>query len=479
MPIGRLGADEEVLVLRKLDAIELRQVARVCKTWHCLAPGLLGELDVFCAGRFVTNDDGDNTLGLLYHPQGAGPHPAVIVLHGSGGLVDEPTDATDPNDVQWDLVNAELENQFEEWAELLTAEGYVVAMPASFFSRGFHDWNDDPHPNLDAEDRLRFRVFDLRATVDVLAARDDVDISRLGLVGFGATAREVAARANALGMRVSAWTPRLEAAMANPHRVEVAESLDTLLAGADVVSVHCPLNAATRGMIGARELSQIPKGGIFIHTARGGIVDDAALAAHAKSGHLRVGLDVYEGEPGASSDAFESDLRGIPSAVLTPHIGASTAQALESTGAEVTRIIRDFATLGTVHNVVNVADASRGRHRLIVRHQDRVGVLAGVLDALRRAEHNVKEMQNIIFDGAEGDIAAASATMLATLSTFRSMVMFLSATEHDLHDAVWALNLSSRIVLLFSCGGSWFSIPAGHAGWPPAISTIHFRKAPT
>lgn len=235
---------------------------------------------------------------------------------------------------------------------------------------------------------------------------------RLGLVGFGATAREVAARANALGMRVTAWTPRLEAAMANPHGVEVAESLDTLLAGADVVSVHCPLNAATRGMIGARELSQIPKGGIFIHTARGGIVDDAALAAHAKSGHLRVGLDVYEGEPGASSDAFESDLRGIPSAVLTPHIGASTAQALESTGAEVTRIIRDFATLGTVHNVVNVADASRGRHRLIVRHQDRVGVLAGVLDALRRAEHNVKEMQNIIFDGAEGDIAAASATII-------------------------------------------------------------------
>ena len=75
--------------------------------------------------------------------------------------------------------------------------------------------------------------------------------------------------------------------------------------------------------------------------------------------------------------------------------------------------------------------------------------------------------------------AAASATMLATLSTFRSMVMFLSATEHDLHDAVWALNLSSRIVLLFSCGGNWFSIPEGHAGWPPAISTIHFRKAPT
>jgi len=235
---------------------------------------------------------------------------------------------------------------------------------------------------------------------------------RLGLVGFGATAREVAIRAIAMGMNVRAWTPRLEASMASPHGVQVAESLDALLTNSDAVSVHCPLNVSTRGLIGARELSLIPAGGMFIHTARGGIVDDTALAAHAKSGQLRVGLDVFEGEPASSSDSFDGDVREVASAVLTPHIGASTTQALESTGAEVTRIIHDFATLGTVHNVVNIADASKGRHRLIVRHEDRVGILAGVLDVLRRANHNVKEMQNVIFDGDKGDVVAASATII-------------------------------------------------------------------
>ncbi len=235
---------------------------------------------------------------------------------------------------------------------------------------------------------------------------------RLGLVGFGATAREMASRAISMGMQVQAWTPRLEASMARPYGVDVAESLDALLSTSDAVSVHCPMNPSTRGLIGARELSLIPAGGIFIHTARGGIVDDAALAAHARSGHLRVGLDVFDGEPGSSSDTFDNEIRNVAAAVLTPHIGASTAQALESTGAEVTRIIQDFATLGVVHNVVNIADASQGRHRLIVRHEDRVGVLAGVLDALRRAQLNVKEMQNVIFDGAPGDVVAASATII-------------------------------------------------------------------
>ncbi len=252
---------------------------------------------------------------------------------------------------------------------------------------------------------------------------------RLGLVGFGATAREVASRAIAMGMQVSAWTPRLEASMARPYGVHVAESLDALLGSSDALSVHCPLNASTRGLIGARELSLIPPGGIFIHTSRGGIIDDVALAAHAKSGQLRVGLDVFEGEPGSSSDAFDNELREVAAAVLTPHIGASTAQALESTGAEVTRIIQDFATLGLAHNVVNIADASQGRHRLIVRHEDRVGVLAGVLDALRRANLNVKEMQNVIFDGGEGDVVAASATIIVEQIPSRELLQELRSLD--------------------------------------------------
>lgn len=252
---------------------------------------------------------------------------------------------------------------------------------------------------------------------------------RLGLVGFGATARAVAYRAQALGMHVAAWTPRLHRGHTEPVGVEAADSLDTLLSGSDVVSVHCPNRPETRGMIGARELDLIPDGGAVLHTARGGIVDDAALAEQVHAGRLRAGLDVFAQEPAAGDSVFESPMRNASHAVLTPHIGASTTQALESTGAEVARIIHDFATIGVVHNVVNVARAHAGRYRIIVRHEDRVGVLAGVLDALRRAHLNVKEMQNVIFDGGEDAVTAASATIVVEQRPTLQLLQELRALE--------------------------------------------------
>ena len=234
---------------------------------------------------------------------------------------------------------------------------------------------------------------------------------RLGLVGFGATAQEVALRAAALGMRVGAWTPRLHPDRAAALGVEAFPTLDALLSQSDVVSVHCPNRPETRGLIADRELNLMRDGSTLIHTARGGIVDDEALAGHLRAGRLRAGLDVFVGEPGSGDEIFESPVRGAAGAVLTPHIGASTQQALEETGAEVVRIISDFATLGEVHNVVNVAASTVGHHRLVVRHEDRVGVLASVLETLRSAEHNVKEMQNVIFDAGAGAASAASATI--------------------------------------------------------------------
>lgn len=231
---------------------------------------------------------------------------------------------------------------------------------------------------------------------------------RLGLVGFGSIAREVATRALAFGMEVSVHTPRLDAKTASRLGVSSVASLDELLRASDVVSVHVPYGEATHHLLDARRLALLPDGAIVLHTARGGVVDDAALASEVRAGRLRAGLDVYEGEPSQGRADFEHALLGVPGFCGTPHIGASTEQAEAATADEVVRIITDFAARGVVHNVVNVLAGSPTRCTIVVRHHDRVGVLAGVLDALRRDDLNVKQMQNVVFSGSS---AAACATI--------------------------------------------------------------------
>lgn len=249
---------------------------------------------------------------------------------------------------------------------------------------------------------------------------------RIGLVGFGAIAREVASRAQAFGMEVVAWTPGLDAQRTEPYDVKAAGSLDELLSACDVVSVHCPHGEATHHLIGARELGLMRDGASLVHTARGGVVDDAALAEAVASGRIRAALDVFEEEPAGGEAEFGAALRELEGLVATPHIGASTDQAAAAIGAEVARIIQDFATHGVVHNVVNVARARPTRHALVVRHLDEVGVLASILESLRREQLSVKEMQNVIFAaGDEGGAACAtivverapSADLLASLRT--------------------------------------------------------------
>ncbi|NVB39905.1 hydroxyacid dehydrogenase [Pseudenhygromyxa sp. WMMC2535] len=230
----------------------------------------------------------------------------------------------------------------------------------------------------------------------------------LGLVGFGSIAREVATRARAFGMRVGAYSPRIDRDYAAMKKVAVFDKLDELLAASDVVSVHVPYRESTRHLIAAPQLAKLREGALLIHTSRGGVVDDRALAEAVAAGRVRAGLDVYEGEPAQGEAPFESPLRGLDGAYGTPHIGASTEQAAEAIAAETVRIIREFAERGVVPNVVNLDDGHEARFTLVIRHHDRVGVLAGILEALRKHQLNVQEMSNLVFRGAEG---AASATI--------------------------------------------------------------------
>jgi D-3-phosphoglycerate dehydrogenase / 2-oxoglutarate reductase len=146
-------------------------------------------------------------------------------------------------------------------------------------------------------------------------------------------------------------------------------------------------------------------GAYFINTARGEVMDQTALVAAMKTRGIRAGLDVYAGEPTGGTGEFTGGIAQEPGLYGTHHIGASTDQAQEAIAAETVRIIREFKETGRVPNVINLARRTPATHRLVVRHLDKPGVLASVLDAIKSEDINVQEMENIVFEGAAAAVA--------------------------------------------------------------------------
>ncbi|HEX8920508.1 MAG TPA: NAD(P)-dependent oxidoreductase, partial [Pyrinomonadaceae bacterium] len=175
---------------------------------------------------------------------------------------------------------------------------------------------------------------------------------------------------------------------------------------ADIVSVHLALKPETRLIVGADVFNSMKEGAIFINTSRGEVVDQAALARAMHTRGIRAGLDVFANEPTAATGEFTDEIVREENLYGTHHIGASTDQAQEAIAAETVRIVRAFKETGRVPNVVNLAARTPATHTLVVRHQDRPGVLAHVLDAIRHANINVQEMENIIFEGADAAAVA-------------------------------------------------------------------------
>jgi len=229
----------------------------------------------------------------------------------------------------------------------------------------------------------------------------------LGVAGLGPIGQAVVKRAQAFGMRVVAWSRSLDDKKAKALGVERAADLVSLAKESDALSVHLPLKPETRGAVTRQVLEALPAGALFINTARAEVVDQAALLELAKAGKIRVGTDVFVGEPEKGQAAFDSELGKLPGVYGTHHIGASTAQAQDAIAAEAVRILGCFARGAAIPNCVNVAKKSPAKARLVVRHLDKVGVLAEVLAAVREAGINVEEVQNTIFEGA----AAASCTL--------------------------------------------------------------------
>ncbi|HEY0764970.1 MAG TPA: 3-phosphoglycerate dehydrogenase family protein [Pyrinomonadaceae bacterium] len=227
----------------------------------------------------------------------------------------------------------------------------------------------------------------------------------LGLIGVGKIGQEMIPRARAFGMPVVAWSRSLNADRAAALGVELKASPKEVAAASDIVSVHLALNSETRNFVDADIFNAMKEGAYFINTARGEVVDQPALVAAMRNSGIRAGLDVYAVEPTSSAGEFHDEIVKEDGLYGTHHVGASTDQAQEAIATETVRIVKEFKETGKVPNVVNLARQTPATHRLVVRHLDRPGVLAGVLDAIKAEQINVQEMENIVFEGAAAAVA--------------------------------------------------------------------------
>jgi D-3-phosphoglycerate dehydrogenase len=159
-------------------------------------------------------------------------------------------------------------------------------------------------------------------------------------------------------------------------------------------------------------------------------LDYTALREAIAQKGLRVGLDVFPNEPEGGSATFESEVVAQPGVVATPHVGASTQQAQLAIAAETVRIVRSFVETGDVPNCVNIAAKSPARCQLVVRHYDRVGVLANMLAVIKQHGINVEEMANMPFEGHK---AASAKLRLAQMPSAECLAQIEASSEDIIH----------------------------------------------
>ncbi len=229
----------------------------------------------------------------------------------------------------------------------------------------------------------------------------------VGVVGLGRIGQLVAARLAAFGTHVVAYDPYVSAARAAQLGIELL-SLDDLLGRADFISVHLPKTPETAGLIGKEALAKTKPGVIIVNAARGGLIDEQALADAITSGHVRgAGLDVFSTEPCTDSPLFE-----LPQVIVTPHLGASTAEAQDRAGTDVAASVKLALAGEFVPDAVNVGGGSVGEEVApwleIVR---KVGVLIGALKT---------ELPVSLTVQVRGELAAESVEVLK-LSALRGL----------------------------------------------------------
>src|SRR5437588_1077441 len=303
----------------------------------------------------------------------------------------------------------------------------------------------------------------------------------LGIIGMGRIGSELSRRAIAFGMRVLAFDPYLSAARGRGLQVELLEEIDELLSAADFITLHTPLTAETHHILNAERLKKTKSGVRIVNCARGGLIDEHALLEALQSGHVAgAALDVFETEPLPP----DSPLRSAPNIVLTPHLGASTAEAQESVGIEIAQSVRAALLEGTIRNAVNMPALDAKTLAIIgphLRFGEKLGRFLSQL-APRRVDH-----LNINYSGKVNEVD----TTAITRAVLKGFLQAAGGTEvNEVNAPAFAESLGLKItetrlsapgdysdMLEISATAEGTSVPVGGAffGATPRIVSVNSR----
>ena len=214
----------------------------------------------------------------------------------------------------------------------------------------------------------------------------------LGIIGYGNIGSQLSVLAEALGMKVVYFDTADRLPMGNASSMS---SISELLEVADVVSIHVDGRPGNAGLFESAQFAAMRPGSVFLNLSRGFVVQQGALAAHIRSGHIAgAAIDVFPIEPKAQGDPFESELQGLPNVILTPHVAGSTEEAQQAIGRFVADKLRDYLATGSSALSVNLPQTrlhgGAGSHRLAHLHANTPGVLATVNSVLAAHDVNIE-----------------------------------------------------------------------------------------
>jgi len=213
---------------------------------------------------------------------------------------------------------------------------------------------------------------------------------KLGIVGYGNIGAQLSVVAEAVGLQVFYYDVAEKLQLGNATK---CRTLDELLQQVDIVTLHIDGRPENKNFIGVEHFAQMKPGALFINNARGHVVDVPALADALRSGHLSgAAIDVFPHEPKTNDESFESELRGLPNVLLTPHIGGSTAEAQRNIAHFVPERIMDYINSGNTQQSVNFPNIQlpdQQAHRLIHIHANVPGVLARINNVLATRHVNI------------------------------------------------------------------------------------------
>jgi len=225
----------------------------------------------------------------------------------------------------------------------------------------------------------------------------------LGIIGVGNIGKEVAIRAISFGMNVYGKDiSRIEGVS-----IKDFSEMDQLLPLCDVITIHLPATPTTKNLFNKEMFGYMKPNTLLINTSRPSVIDEQAMLEAIKEKNIRVALDVFNDEPEGKTGEVKSMFKENPNIYVTHHIGASTAQAQNAVAEETVNIVKQYLHSGIIDHWVNRAKITDAKSQLVVKHFDKPGVLASILDVIRQGNINIEEIENVIFEGG----VAACCTM--------------------------------------------------------------------